>query len=80
MRRDVQPDVVDDRFVPGRRMQRGAAFEQQRADLALRQSLQRGTQGAVAYVDLGSARFERPPQLRAGGRGRSAACATVCRK
>src|SRR5919198_761875 len=45
VRRHVQPDVIDQPFVPGSRVQRGAALEQKRSDLLLSgKSFDRATQ------------------------------------
>src|SRR5919197_4262819 len=62
--RHVQPDVVDEPFVPRRRVNRGAAFEQQRSDLPLRrEALERLAKAVARGVDRRARVFQRLPQF-----------------
>ncbi len=55
-----KPDEIDDVFLPGRPVDGGAPFEQQRADVALAQAGERRAQGAVGSGDdRCAARFQR---------------------
>src|SRR5712691_382638 len=59
VRRDVQPHIVDQALVPGRRVHRGATLEQQRTDLPRSETLQgRAKRPVPGHLNLRAARFE----------------------
>src|SRR5262245_49821994 len=47
VRRHVEPHKIDHVFLPGSTLQRGAALQQQRADVAFPQALERGAERTV---------------------------------
>src|SRR5438093_8391436 len=63
VRRDVQPDEIDQSLVPGARVQRRPTFEQQGAHAASAESIQRRAERLPGDVDLRSRALESTTQV-----------------
>ena len=68
VRRHVQPDEIDEPFVPRRRVQRGPALEQQRCDAALAERCERARRVPSSAATISAPRASSAARAPARGR------------